>query len=114
MIPAALETLKNVVTTYDSSLSREAIRTAYALVEGAREKKNKELEGLNQGLNIIGDVSQAPGSESTPEGVINFEWTMDNDWGLSDFLDSGGYYGFENDRFPPPNLQPYTGTDGHS
>lgn len=111
MIPAALETLKNVSTTYDSHLSREAIRTAFQLLHGTREKRRKELESLDRGLEVIGSVSQSPGTGSVSSGV-NFEWSMNNDLGLSDFLDFGGY-GFENDAFLLPNADLFASVDQH-
>ena len=102
MVPAALETLKNATTKYDSHLSREALRTAHALVQAARTKRSKELESLDRGLNVIGSAVPSPGPQSVSSGV-NLEWSMDNDLGLSDFLDFGGY-GFENATFLPPNM----------
>ena len=109
MIPAALETLKNVSANYNSHLSREALRTSHALVQGAREKKRKELENLDRGVEVIGCVLQSPGPDSVSPG-INFEWPMNNDLGLSDFLDFGGY-GFENGAFLPPNLDLFASVD---
>ena len=101
MIPQALETLKTASTTYDSHLSREAIRTAHALVQGAREKRRKELVSLDCGVEALGSASQPPDSGSTSSGV-EIEWSMDKDFGLSDFLDFGGY-GFENETYLLPN-----------
>ena len=111
MIPAALETLRNVSTVYDSHLSREAIRTAHSLVHGAREKRRKELESLDKGVKVIGSVPHSPtvGSGSVSSGT-NFEWSMNNDLGLSDFLDFGGY-GFESDAFLLPNVDLFARVD---
>jgi hypothetical protein len=109
MIPAALEALKNVATTYDSHLSREAIRTAHDLVQGAREKRRKELESLDQGVEVVSSGLQSPGPLSVSSGP-NFEWSMNNDLGLSDFLDFGGY-GFENDAFLLPNTDLFATVD---
>ena len=98
MIPSALETLKTVVETYDSHLSREALRTAQELVQGAREKKRKELESLDQGIEAVGGSLQSPGPQPAASWA-NFEWSMNNDnLGLSDFLDFGDY-GFGNNDF---------------
>lgn len=92
MIPVVLETLKNIVAMYDSPLSNEALRTARVLVQGARDKMGKELESLDQGLNIVGEISQAPGSITRPE-ENDFEWRMENDFGLSDFLNLDNFMG---------------------
>jgi hypothetical protein len=105
MIPAALETLKNGAVAYDSHLSREAIRTAHALVEGAREKKRRELESLDRGVEAISYALRSPDPGSTSSGM-NFEWSMSNDLGLSDFIDFGGY-GFD-DAFVLPNADLFT------
>ncbi|KAG0645519.1 Repressor of drug resistance 1 [Hyphodiscus hymeniophilus] len=110
MIPSALETLKNVSTTYDSHLSREAIYTACALVDGAREKKRKEMNSLDRGIDVVGSILPSPGSGSVFSGGADLEWSMNNDLGLSDFLDFGGY-GFDNDVFPLPNAGLFTTGD---
>jgi hypothetical protein len=112
MIPSALETLKNVSITFDSHLSREAIRTAQQLIHGAREKKRKELESLDRGLEVLSSVSHSPGTgPGSVSSGMNFEWSMNNNnLGLSDFLDFGGY-GFENEAFSLPNADLFANTD---
>lgn len=106
MIPFALETLKNVSATYDSHMSREALRTAHQLVEGARQKRRKELESLDRGMDVVGSILPYPGSSSIFSEAINFELSTNNSIsGFSDFpdfLDFGGYC-FENDGFILPN-----------
>lgn len=86
MIPAALEALKNIVAVYDSHLSREALLTARALVQGARDRRGSELESLDRGLSLVGNMPQTPDVNAL-SGDNNFEWRMDSDVGLSDFLD---------------------------
>ena len=101
MIPLALETLKNVTTKFDSHLSREALRTAHALVQAAHAKRRKELENIDKGLSVVGSAITSPGPDSVSPAV-NLEWSMNNDLGLSDFLDFGGY-GFENEALCIPS-----------
>jgi hypothetical protein len=91
MIPSALETLKNITAIYDSHLSREALSTGYALVQAAREQRSKQLESLDRGLDVVGEVSQSASSIITTPGD-EFQWPMDNDLGFSDFLDLSSYY----------------------
>lgn len=92
MIPSALESLKNVTTVYDSYLSREALRTAYALVKGAAEQRRAGLDSLDRGLEVVGEPSHSVGSKTASPGDV-FQWPMDNDLGYSDFLDLSNYYG---------------------
>jgi hypothetical protein len=110
MIPSALETLKNVSTIYDSHLSREAVRTAHDLLQGAREKRRKQMESLDRGVEVIGPILQSPDPGSVSSVGINFEWSMNNDLGLSDFLDLGGY-GFDNDASFLPNADLFASVD---
>ncbi|TVY90682.1 Protein RDR1, partial [Lachnellula willkommii] len=56
MIPNALETLKNTVAVYDSHISNEALRTAHALVQGAKAKMAREMASLETGLSVVGDL----------------------------------------------------------
>jgi hypothetical protein len=100
MIPAALRTLQNATSKFDSHLSREALRTAHSLVQAARTKRGKELESLDIGLGVVGDFIPSPIQNSIPSGV-NFQWsTIDNEFGLSNFLDFDGY-GFDNEASMP-------------
>ncbi|KIN08103.1 hypothetical protein OIDMADRAFT_108542, partial [Oidiodendron maius Zn] len=92
MIPLALETLKNATTLYDSYLSREALTTAYALVQGAAQQKRSGLDSLDRGLEVVGELSLSTSSLSTSPGDV-FQWPMDNDLGYSDFLDLSNYFG---------------------
>jgi hypothetical protein len=91
MIPSALEALKSITAIYDSHLSREALSTGYALVQAAREQRSKQLESLDRGLDVVGEVSQSASSIITTPGD-EFQWPMDNDLGFSDFLDLSSYY----------------------
>jgi len=94
IVPSALEALKNVVTLYDSHLSREALSTAASLVRGARDKINKELDSLDQGLEIIGEFS--PPSTDAVRGLDSgFEWLMDDTMGFAELFDNTPFYGME-------------------
>jgi hypothetical protein len=90
LLPLALETLKNVATTYNSHLSNEALKTAHALVQAARAKRGRELESLDQSLNVAADFSCTSNS-STASGGDYFEWPMDDDLGFADFVDLGTF-----------------------
>lgn len=92
VVPSALETLKNATTLYDSYLSREALTTAYALVQAAAQQKRSGLDSLDHGLEIVGEVSLGTSSLPTSPGDV-FQWPMDNDLGYSDFLDLSNYFG---------------------
>lgn len=97
MIPRAMETLKSATDNYPSHLSTEALQTAHSLVQATRKKRMRELDSLDEGLSMVGEITQPLLSN---EDVIfsnrNFEWSMNNDHidlGISDFLDLGTYYG---------------------
>jgi hypothetical protein len=92
MIPSSLEVLKNVTAMYDSYLSREALSTAYLLVQGAAQQKRNGLDSLDLGLEIVGELSQSSSSNFSSPGDV-FQWPMHNDLGFSDFLDLSNYYG---------------------
>jgi hypothetical protein len=92
MVPMAMEVLKNVTTLYDSYLSREALRTAYALVQAAAQQKRTGLDSLDISLEMVGELSQMGSSNYTSPGDV-FQWPMDNELGFSDFLDLSNYYG---------------------
>jgi hypothetical protein len=92
LVPTALETLKNATTLYDSHLSREALTTAYALVQGAAQQKRSGLDSLDRGLELVGELSLSNSSLSTTPGDV-FQWPMDNDLGYTDFLDLSNYFG---------------------
>lgn len=91
MIPTALQTLKNIVAVFDSHLSNEALRTAFALVQGSREKKRKELESLDQGLEMVGETIETPNwSAEAGSSEQAFEWPLDDDLMFGYALDFGG------------------------
>jgi hypothetical protein len=90
MIPSAIETLKNVTTIHDSHLSQEALKTAQILVRGAREKKNRELASLDQGLDIVGEVIHHAG-DNLNDFNNGIEWPTNMAFG--DYLDLGDFYG---------------------
>ncbi|KAF4635414.1 hypothetical protein G7Y89_g2683 [Cudoniella acicularis] len=95
MLPGTLETLKNIAVTCDSHLSKEALRTAFTLVQGAQLKKSRELDDLNRGLSAIGDLSEAVSQASTN----GFEWELGYDMGFPDFLDLENFMGFDSAPF---------------
>jgi hypothetical protein len=86
MIPHALETLKNVTTTFDSHLSREALSTAATLVKGARDKRSRELDSLDQGLGILGEWS-SPSRDAFSISNSGIEWLMDGDMNFGNMFD---------------------------
>ena len=92
MIPNALETLKIVATAHNSPLSQEALRTAHALVQGARDKRRKELESLDQGLAVVSDFSQLGSASPFDMGI---EWLTENDTAFGDFLYLSQFDGLE-------------------
>jgi hypothetical protein len=103
MIPGALETLKNTVAIYDSHISNEALRTAYALVQGARAKMGRETEILDHGLTIVGDLSDRPkgdlgslGGWDVGDALGFIDYNFDFGW-LDDsaLLNSGLYPEFQ-------------------
>ncbi|KAH6661913.1 hypothetical protein B0J14DRAFT_312675 [Halenospora varia] len=91
MIPSSLESLKNVVATYESHLSNEALKTAFTLVRSARSKKSKELDDLDRGLNVLGDISQGFGSQASSS--IGLECELDYGMAFPDFLDLENFMG---------------------
>ncbi|KAF8856603.1 hypothetical protein BDZ45DRAFT_593966 [Acephala macrosclerotiorum] len=101
MIPHALEILKNAAALYNSHLSNEALRTAHALVQGARDKRKQELESLDRGLDAVGDLPPDPSPQtSATDNASFFEDNMGGDiGGFLDFLDLSNYYGNEQDAF---------------
>jgi hypothetical protein len=89
-----LKTLKITTDVYSSHLSTEALRTAYSLVEGTREKRRKELESLDESLSMVGELSQpSRPDEDAIFGSSNFEWSMNNELGIPDFMDLATCYG---------------------
>jgi hypothetical protein len=91
IIPTALQTLKNMATVFDSHLSNEALRTALALVQGSRDKKKKELESLDQSLEIMGEPIDTPNwSVGAGSSEHAFEWPLDDDLMFGYALDFGG------------------------
>jgi hypothetical protein len=96
MLPFALETLKNITTTYSSHLSNEALKTAQALVQASRDKRGRELESLDQSLGIVADFSSTSNPSTVSSGDY-FEWPMDDDLGFADFIDLGTFSGGYND-----------------
>jgi hypothetical protein len=93
LVPLVLETLKNITTTFNSHLSNEALRTAYDLVKGARDKRKQGLESLDRGLSLIGEPSILPQSTSDP--LLNeFEWPAGN-LEFQDCLDLTTYFGLD-------------------
>ncbi|TVY14243.1 Protein RDR1 [Lachnellula arida] len=86
MIPNALETLKNTVAVYDSHISNEALRTAHALVQGAKAKMAREMQSLETGLSVVGDLA-----EDGPAANQYLEWAAWEDMGRIDYFDFGGY-----------------------
>ena len=105
MIPLALKILKSTVVMYNSHLSNEALRTAQELVQGARDKIGKDLETLDQGLNIVGDLAQNSTGNTLPE-MNDFEWQMDIDLGLSEFLNLGNFMDLTPDGLLPSRFEP--------
>jgi hypothetical protein len=94
MIPQAMETLKNTADVYTSHLSAEALRTAYSLVQGTRDKRSKELESLDQSLSKVSEISQPLLSNGDGDfGNGNLDWSMNSELGVVDFLDLTTYYG---------------------
>ncbi|KAG9233389.1 hypothetical protein BJ875DRAFT_378747 [Amylocarpus encephaloides] len=86
MLPATLETLKDIVEHYDSHLAWEALRTATALIEGARAKMSSDLATLDRSLIAVTDLRQSTINAISPD----FEWTFGDEFGFSDFLDFSG------------------------
>lgn len=91
MIPYALETLKNITTTYESHLSKEALKTAIYLVKGARLKRSQEMEILDEGLSIVGEFSTPPVADFNL-GHSGIEWLMDDTMGFGDLFDQTPFY----------------------
>ena len=110
IIPAAMDTLKSITSTYDSHLSREALRTAHIVVQGARIKRSKELKDLDRALGIVGSLVNSPSRESRSDG-IGFEW--DNHLGMPDFLDFLGF-GFRSEAFLPLDVDLFANLDGQN
>lgn len=50
LLPTAIQTLQNIAAKYNSHLSTEALKTAFALVQGARDRKGRELSSLDDAL----------------------------------------------------------------
>jgi hypothetical protein len=92
MLPLVLETLKSVGGVFDSHLSREALTTALALVQGARDKRVRDLTSLDQGLGVIGDLPQPLGFDIVNK-EMDFEWPMDMNMG--GFAELEPWYGFD-------------------
>lgn len=81
MIPNAMKTLKNTVACYDSHISNEALRTAHALVQGARVKMRREMESLDHGVSIVGPL--------TDESQEDLGWGLGENWGFYEYFDFG-------------------------
>jgi hypothetical protein len=95
LLPAVLQTLKNVTTKFDSHLSNEAIRTALEVVRGVRNQRSRDVDKIDEILEKVGDFSSPTGSRYDP--LINgSEWQLEDDLGFQDFLDLANYFG--NDR----------------
>ncbi|KUJ19117.1 uncharacterized protein LY89DRAFT_477705 [Mollisia scopiformis] len=98
MVPKTLETLKAATDLYNSHLSDETLRTAYALVQGARDKRKQEIENLDRGLENVGELPSATNGELDSVGF--FESPMNGDMGgFMDFVDIVNFYGPEVDAF---------------
>ncbi|KAE8442119.1 hypothetical protein EG329_003825 [Mollisiaceae sp. DMI_Dod_QoI] len=99
MIPQALETLKNATALYNSHLSNEALKTAYALVQGARDKRKQEMEILDRGLDAVGEIPADPFEADGINKSAFEEPINDGIGGFMDFLDLTNFYGNEEDIF---------------
>jgi hypothetical protein len=84
ILPDVVGTLRSIVAEYDSHLSREALRTAIDLIQGAKAKVTGELDSLNHSLGTFRDVSPASTGRMTP---IDVAWAFGDGLGFSDFLD---------------------------
>ena len=93
LIPIAMETLKNVTTKYPCHLSDEAFRTAHVLVRGARDKRSVEMDSLDLGLQVAGEVLSPP--NTIFDAPLNFDFPVESDQGFQDFLDLTNYYGLD-------------------
>ena len=102
MVSSALNTLKGITEVYDSHLSREALRTAHLLVQGARDKRSREMDSLDRSLNTVGETPPSPSTNFTSPDVNEFQWPMDNDLGFTDFMDLSNYYNLTNEPFGQP------------
>lgn len=100
MVSTALKTLKNVTTKYQSYLSEEAFRTAHALVQGARDKKNSELHSLDRGLGMVGGPLSPPIS-NVESSMVGLEWSKQNELDFQDFLDLSNYYSLDQSSWAP-------------
>ncbi|TVY22652.1 Protein RDR1 [Lachnellula hyalina] len=92
LLQKAMETLQNVVTIFNSHVSREALRTAHYLVKVTEKKRRGELECLQRCLNLNAQINvatptQTPQSDRAVE-IPSFEWPTDIDLGFFDFLNT--------------------------
>ncbi|KAH8593984.1 fungal-specific transcription factor domain-containing protein [Bisporella sp. PMI_857] len=89
MVPLALKALKNTTALYNTHLSREALGTALLLVQGARDKRTREINSLDQGLSQVDNSFQLAISSE------NLDWQGEDSLQLPDFLDLTNYYGMD-------------------
>ncbi|TVY78377.1 Protein RDR1 [Lachnellula suecica] len=87
MIPGALETLKSTVAIFDSFLPNEALRTTYTLVQAARSKMGRDMESLDLGLSIVGELSGQP--------EANLPWGVKDNLGYFEYFDFGNMVGID-------------------
>lgn len=96
LIAKSLEVLKGVAAQWDSHISREAVRTAGILVDGARAKKRKELENLELGMRVENESLRfdvAMGDYTGIAELDEFQWQMEEfDMQFPDFLDLATYH----------------------
>jgi hypothetical protein len=81
MVPLALKALKNTTALYNTHLSREALGTALLLVQGARDKRTREINSLDQGLSQVDNSFQLAISSE------NLDWQGEDSLQLPDFLE---------------------------
>lgn len=91
MIPNALDTLAKTVEVYGSQLSSEALRTAYALVQGKRQKMGRGIESLDRGLGVVGDLS----GNGKVDGEGGLGWDIGEDLGFLDSVYFGDLVGWD-------------------
>ena len=98
MVPITLDVMKNITDLYNSHLSKEALKTALSLVQGARDKRRTELDCLDRGLRLL-DTIHSPAVSGFLPAVDKGDWQTGNDMHFPDFLDLTNYYSFDGESF---------------